>query len=44
MSQFWEPRRLAFDRPFLLYLKERESDVPYFAMWIENEEVLEPAR
>ncbi len=34
-------RRLIFDRPFLLYLKERDSDVPYFAMWIENEEVLD---
>ena len=36
------PRRFHFDQPFLLYLKKRSADDPYFAMWIENVEVLEP--
>jgi hypothetical protein len=34
-------RRFVFDRPFLLYLKERHSDAPYFVAWIENSELLE---
>ena len=36
-------KRIVFDKPFLLYLKERESDTPYFAVWIETAEVLEKA-
>lgn len=34
-------RRLILDRPFLLYLIERDADQPYFATWIENAELLE---
>lgn len=35
------PRQFIFNKPFLLYLKETKSDQPYFAMWIENPELLE---
>jgi len=37
------PREFVFDKPFLVYLKRRDSDNPYFVMWIENAEVLERA-
>ena len=30
-----------FDKPFLIYLQETSSDRPYFAAWIETEELLE---
>src|SRR5262249_4609893 len=36
-------RRFVFDRPFLLYLKERDSSVPYFALWVETPEVMQSA-
>jgi hypothetical protein len=29
-----------FDRPFLLYMKKRGSDRPFFVMWIDNAELL----
>jgi hypothetical protein len=35
-----KPRRLIFDRPFLLYLKEKGAKYPYFAMWVGNAELL----
>jgi hypothetical protein len=35
--------RLIFDRPFLLMLKRRPANQPYFAVWIENAELLVPA-
>lgn len=31
---------MIFDKPFLLLLKNRNSDIPYFAMWINNPELL----
>jgi len=34
-------RRFIFDKPFLVYLKRKSSQVPYFAMWVETREVLE---
>ena len=34
---------LVFDQPFLLILRQRESKIPYFALWIENAEILEVA-
>ena len=37
-----EPRRFIFDRPFLLYLQQRQAKQPYFVMWVENPEVLVP--
>ena len=33
-------RRFIFDRPFLIYLIERDADQPYFAAWIENAEFM----
>lgn len=35
-----EPRRLIFDKPFLFLMKLRNADLPYFAMWIDNPELL----
>lgn len=35
------PRAFFFDRPFLLYLKRRKSQVPYFVLWLENAELLD---
>ncbi|MFN0053116.1 MAG: DUF1559 domain-containing protein [Planctomycetales bacterium] len=37
------PRRLIFDRPFLLALKEKKATRPYFLAWIGNAELLEAA-
>lgn len=35
-----QPRQFVFDKPFLLCLKERESQVPYLAIWVDNSEFL----
>ena len=35
-------RRFVFDRPFLIYLSERNADQPYFAAWIENAALMTP--
>ena len=32
---------LHFNRPFLIYLKEKSRDVPYFAMWVDSGEFFE---
>jgi RNA polymerase sigma factor (sigma-70 family) len=34
-----EPRRLHFDRPFLILMRENEK-APYFAMWVAHPELL----
>ena len=34
------PFRYTFNRPFLLYMKKRGATQPYFAMWVENAELL----
>jgi hypothetical protein len=36
------PLQLLFDRPFLLLMKKRGASRPYFAVWIDNLEILEP--
>ena len=36
------PRRLVFDRPFLVYLKMRSGGRPFFAAWIDGPELLRP--
>ena len=36
-----EPRQFIFDKPFLLYLKEKDSP-PYFVTWVANTEILKP--
>ena len=33
------PKDLIFDRPFLIYLKEKDSPL-YFAAWVANTEIL----
>ncbi len=35
-------RKFHFDRPFLVLLRERKSQEPYFALWLENTELMEP--
>jgi hypothetical protein len=34
------PRRLVFDAPFLLYLREKQGKFPYLAIWVDNAEIL----
>ncbi len=34
------PTLYIFDRPFLLYMTKRGAEKPYFAMWIDNAELL----
>jgi hypothetical protein len=29
-----------FKRPFLLYMKKREAEKPFFVMWVDNAELL----
>jgi len=35
-----EPRKLIFNKPFLIILKEKDKDEPYFLMWINNSELV----
>ena len=41
-SIFGAPPKLIFDRPFLLMLKRTGAKMPYFAVWIDNAELLVP--
>jgi len=34
------PTEFSFDRPFLVYMKQRGAPMPYFAMWVDNGELL----
>jgi hypothetical protein len=34
------PTDFFLDRPFLVYLKKRGSEMPYFAMWVDNAELM----
>lgn len=34
------PSHFILDRPFLIYMKKRGASKPYFAMWIDNAELL----
>jgi hypothetical protein len=36
------PRKLIFDRPFLILLERRGAAHPYLALWVDNPEVLMP--
>lgn len=36
-----EPRQFVFDKSFLLLLREKGQQVPYFAMWVNNVEFME---
>jgi hypothetical protein len=35
------PKKLHFDRPFLIYLKKRDAARPFFVMWVDNAELLQ---
>ena len=36
------PRRLHFNRPFLIYVKKRGAEYsPFFVMWVDNAELLQ---
>lgn len=35
-----EPRKLIFNKPFLIYLRQKDGEYPYFAMWLDNAELL----
>lgn len=37
-----EPVHLVFDQPFLLLMQRADSTTPYFALWIDNAELLVP--
>ncbi len=32
--------RFYVNRPFLLYMKRRDADQPFFVMWVDNAELL----
>jgi hypothetical protein len=34
------PRYFIFNRPFLIYLKKRDCEQPFFVMWVDNAELL----
>ena len=40
ITEVSDSRRLVFDRPFLLYLKEKQAKYPYLAIWVDNPEIL----
>lgn len=33
-------KNLVFDKPFMLYMKEKDAQYPYFIMWVDNPEIL----
>jgi hypothetical protein len=35
-------RLFHFDQPFLICLKRRDADYPFFLMWVDNAELLVP--
>jgi hypothetical protein len=37
-----KPRQLLFDKPFLILLERRDAKRPYFALWVDNPELLAP--
>ena len=34
------PRDFHFDRPYLIYMQRRGAEQPYFAMWVDNDELM----
>lgn len=40
LSSMDAPKNLIFDKPFLLYMKEKGNMKPYFAIWVDNPEVM----
>ena len=39
-----KPRQFIFDKPFLILLERRGAAQPYFALWVDNPELLTPFR
>jgi hypothetical protein len=35
-----EPNDFILNRPFLVYMKKRDAQMPYFVMWVDNAELL----
>jgi serine protease inhibitor len=35
------PKEMLFNKPFLVILKRKDSPNPYFAMWVENTELMQ---
>ena len=35
-----KPKKMIFNRPFLILLKRAESKNPYFGLWIANTELM----
>ncbi len=35
-----KPRQFIFDRPFLILMMERDAAAPYFALWVENADLM----
>jgi hypothetical protein len=40
----YPPRKFIFDKPFLIYLKQKGAKYPYFAMWVGNTELMVKAK
>ena len=38
------PRMMIFDKPFLVMLARQDAQVPYFALWVENAELMVQGR
>jgi len=38
------PRYFRFNRPFLVYMKKRDREQPFFVMWVDNAELLNKNR
>lgn len=36
------PSHYVFDRPFLVFMKKRGAPTPYFALWVDNAQILSP--
>ncbi len=42
-AQLEKPRHLHFDRPFLIRVQKREPNaMPFFLMWVDNTELMQP--
>ncbi len=39
-----QPRQFIFNKPFLILLERRGAERPYFALWVDNAELLVPAK
>jgi hypothetical protein len=35
------PMYYLFDKPFLVYMKKRGAEHPFFVMWVDNAELLD---